>query len=62
MYNDPSEIAKIQTQQVQLDVQIDVWLTEFENRAAEEEKELDDKEEEEDARLTRNLIWGLKST
>ena len=35
-----------------LDVQIDVWLTEFENKAAEEEKEFDDKEEQEDNRLT----------
>ena len=55
MYNDPKDIEKIMTQQSQLDVQIDVWLTEFENKAAEEEKEFDDKEEQEDNRLTSSL-------
>ena len=56
MYNDPVEIEKIQKQQAQLDVQIDVWLTDFENKAAEEEKEFDDKEEAEDNRLTSMSI------
>ena len=54
MYNDPVEIEKINTQQAQLNVQIDVWLTEYENKVAEEEKEFDDSEEKEDNRLTCN--------
>ena len=54
MYNDPKDIEKITTQMTALDVQIDVWLTEFENKSAEEEKEFDDKEEQEDNRLTSN--------
>jgi regulator of RNase E activity RraB len=52
MYNDPVEIEKINAQQAQLNIQIDVWLTEFENKAAEEEKDFDEKEEKEDNRLT----------
>ena len=52
MYNDPVEIEKINAQQSQLNIQIDVWLTEFENKAAEEEKEFDENEEKEDNRLT----------
>ncbi len=52
MYNDPVEIEKIDAQQAQLNIQIDVWLTEFENKAAEEEKEFDENEEKEDNRLT----------
>ena len=59
MYNDPVEIEKINTQQAQLNVQIDVWLTEYENKIADEEKEFDDNEEKEDNRLTCTWLFSF---
>lgn len=53
MYNDPEEITKINAQLAELEAEKDLWLFNYENQIMDEEKEVDDREEEEENRLSR---------
>lgn len=52
MYNDPEEVSKISTKQAELEVEKDLWLNDYETECIAEEKDLDDREEEEDNKLS----------
>ena len=56
MYNNPEEIAKVKTQQAELEIKIEQWMISFDNQCADEEKELDDKEVEDENRFTGILL------
>jgi hypothetical protein len=51
LYSDPDEVAKVRGQLADLDVRRDLWLRGFEDEAVNEEKELDDREEDENERF-----------
>lgn len=56
MYNNPEEIAKVKAQQAELEIKIEQWMISFDNQCADEEKELDDKEVEDENRFTSILL------
>jgi len=48
MYTNEEEIQKVKSQLVDLKFKMEEWLNKYENRCILEEKEMDDKEEDED--------------
>lgn len=55
MYTNEEEIQKVKSQLIDIKFKMEEWLSKYENRCILEEKEMDDKEEDEDKRLARKL-------
>lgn len=55
MYTNEEEIQKVKSQLIDIKFKMEEWLSKYENRCILEEKEMDDKEEDEDRRLARRI-------